>query len=82
MVNTTIFFIFGLILGSGITAIAFRRGANTFKMGVHVITDPPEDSPEDEALEELIPDSYNYDTYEDYIQELEQEDLEDETLPN
>ena len=82
MVNTTIYFIFGLLLGSGITAFAFRLGANTFKMGVRIITDPPEDSPEEDELNELIPDSYNYDTYDDYIQELEQEDLEDETHPN
>ena len=77
--NTTIFFIFGTLVGSGITALAFRLGANTFKMGVHVITEPPEDSPEEEALDELIPDSYNYDTYTYYIEDLEQE--EDETDP-
>ena len=51
-------------------------------MGVHVITDPPEDSSEEEALDELIPDSYNYDTYTDYIEDLEQEDDEDPRLPN
>jgi len=83
MVNTTIFFIFGLLLGSGITAIAFRLGANAIQTGIQIITDPQEVTPEEEALDELIADSYNYDTYTDYIQELEQEDdEEDPRLPN
>lgn len=83
MVNTTIFFIFGLLLGSGITAIAFRLGANAIQTGIQIITDPQEVAPEEEALDELIADSYNYDTYTDYIQELEQEDdEEDPRLPN
>jgi len=82
MVNNTIFFISGLLIGSGITAIAFRLGADTFKMGIEIITDPPEDSPSDEDLDELIPDSYNYDTYTEYIEDLEQKEDEDPNLPN
>ena len=81
MVNNTFFFIIGTLVGSGITAIAFRLGANTFKMGVEIITDPPEGSTEEDELDELIAESYNYDTYTNYIDDLEQEEDKDD-LPN
>lgn len=81
MVNNTFFFIIGTLVGSGITAIAFRLGANTFKMGVEIITDPPEGKTEEDELDELITESYNYDTYTNYIDDLEQEEDKDD-LPN
>ena len=81
MVNNTFFFIIGTLVGSGITAIAFRLGANTFKMGVEIITDPPEVNAEEDELDELIAESYNYDTYTNYIDDLEQEEDKDD-LPN
>jgi hypothetical protein len=81
MVNNTFFFIIGTLVGSGITAIAFRLGANTFKMGVEIITDPSEGNTEEDELDELITESYNYDTYTNYIDDLEQEEDKDD-LPN
>ncbi len=77
--NTTTYFILGMVLGSGITIIAFRVAINTFKMGINFITEPVESIQEDN-LDEPQSDSYNYDTYTDYIKELEDE--EEQELPN
>ena len=82
MVNTTLFFIFGLLTGSGITAIAFKLGANAIENGIKIITEPQEEASEEEELDELISDSYNYDTYTNYIEDLEQKEDEDPNLPN
>ena len=65
----------GTILGGAIYHIATINGANTFMNGVNVIIEPQELLDEEDGSQgELMDDPYNYNTYEDYIKELEQEE--------
>jgi hypothetical protein len=78
-----IYFISGTILGATVHHIATRLGASTVTKGIEFITEPsPIADGQDTALEQLIDEnSYNYDTYSDYIDGLEQiDDLDENDL--
>jgi hypothetical protein len=70
-----LYFLGGTILGGAIYHIATMNGANTLLKGINVIIEPQELLEEEESDQgELMDDPYSYNTYEDYIKDLEQEE--------
>jgi len=71
-----IYFIAGTILGASVHHIATRLGASTIAKGINIIVEPEPLEKEAEASLEQLQDenSYNYDTYTEYIDGLEQFD--------
>jgi len=74
-----LYFIGGTILGATVHHIATRLGASTVTKGIEFITEPPSiEDGQDTALEQLMDEnSYNYNTYSNYMNELEQMDEND-----
>jgi hypothetical protein len=77
-----IYFISGTLLGATIHHIATRLGAKTIAEGINVIVEPPplEEGAEEEMKQLLNENSYNYDTYNEYIDGLEQYDETEDIL--